>query len=167
MNLTLISTKAIEEKLDLESWELPVLTSGKINYTQKVKQEYQVFSCIFYTFDVSGGICKWTDLIWVYIEKKLQRSLFLKQTAFTFKMPSQQQYEIPRQLQDILLDFSVQYLVEQPGDVVDFALDYFNRMNASRLLANMMTHSDDELMVSNEETLKNGRFSFSFWVIKW
>jgi len=81
-------------------------------------------------------------------------------------MPSQQQYEIPRQLQDILLDFSVQYLVEQPGDVVDFALDYFNRMNASRLLANMMTHSDDELMVSNEETLKNGRFSFSFWVIK-
>jgi len=42
------------------------------------------------------------------------------------------QYEIPRELQEVLLDFTVHYLIEQPPDLVNFALDYFNRLGASR-----------------------------------
>ncbi len=71
-------------------------------------------------------------------------------------MPSQQQYEISKDLQEILLDFTVHYLVEQPGDVVDFALEYFNRLHAARRSANATIHSDDESMVSDEETPSNG-----------
>ena len=56
------------------------------------------------------------------------------------RMPSQQQqYEIPRELQEILLDFTVHYLVEQPGDVVDFALEYFTRLNSSRFKSQVMS----------------------------
>ena len=73
-------------------------------------------------------------------------------------MPSQQQYEIPRELQEILLDFTVHYLVEQPGDVVDFALEYFNRLNASRRTVNAVQHSDDESMLSDEEGPSNGEY---------
>lgn len=73
-------------------------------------------------------------------------------------MPSQQpqQYEIPRELQEILLDFTVHYLVEQPGDVVDFALEYFSRLNASRRSTNDVQHSDDESMLSDDEAPSNG-----------
>lgn len=80
-------------------------------------------------------------------------------------MPSQQQYEIPRELQEILLDFTVHYLVEQPGDVVDFALEYFNRLNASRRSANATTHSDDESMLSDEEAPSNGNPIHFCWFL--
>ena len=75
------------------------------------------------------------------------------------RMPSQQQYEIPRELQEILLDFTVHYLVEQPGDVVDFALEYFTRLNTSRRTANVVQHSDDESMLSDEEAPSNGKYN--------
>jgi len=44
----------------------------------------------------------------------------------------QSQYEIPRELQEVLLDFTVHYLIEQPADLIRFAQDYFNRLEASR-----------------------------------
>ena len=78
-------------------------------------------------------------------------------------MPSQQpqQYEIPRELQEILLDFTVHYLVEQPGDVVDFALEYFSRLNASRRSTNDVQHSDDESMLSDDEAPSNGNVNYN------
>ena len=76
------------------------------------------------------------------------------------KMPSQQQYEIPRELQEILLDFTVHYLVEQPGDVVDFALEYFTRQNTSRRSANAVQHSDDDSMISDDEAPSNGNVNY-------
>ena len=33
----------------------------------------------------------------------------------------QSQYEIPRELQEVLLDFTVHYLIEQPADLIHFA----------------------------------------------
>lgn len=82
-------------------------------------------------------------------------------------MPSQQpqQYEIPRELQEILLDFTVHYLVEQPGDVVDFALEYFSRLNASRRSTNDVQHSDDESMLSDDEAPSNGNVQNFFTVL--
>ena len=44
----------------------------------------------------------------------------------------QSQYEIPRELQEVLLDFTVHYLIEQPGDLITFALEYFNKLDTSR-----------------------------------
>lgn len=44
----------------------------------------------------------------------------------------QSQYEIPAELQEVLLDFTVQFLIEQPRDLVTFALDYFTRLHQSR-----------------------------------
>ena len=44
----------------------------------------------------------------------------------------QSQYEMPRELQEVLLDFTVHYLIEQPADLIRFAQDYFNRLEASR-----------------------------------
>ncbi len=39
-------------------------------------------------------------------------------------------YKIPQELQEVLLDFTVQYLVEQPEDLASFAVVYFSRLKA-------------------------------------
>ena len=41
-------------------------------------------------------------------------------------------YEIPGQLQQLLLDFTVSCLVERPVDLVDFAADYFAQLRQRR-----------------------------------
>ncbi|EFX74447.1 hypothetical protein DAPPUDRAFT_108952 [Daphnia pulex] len=41
-------------------------------------------------------------------------------------------YEIPGQLQQLLLDFTVSCLVERPADLVDFAADYFAQLRQRR-----------------------------------
>ena len=41
---------------------------------------------------------------------------------------SSSRYEIPGQLQQLLLDFTVSCLVERPADLVEFAADYFAQM---------------------------------------
>lgn len=41
-------------------------------------------------------------------------------------------YEIPGQLQQLLLDFTVSCLVERPADLVDFAADYFTQLRQRR-----------------------------------
>ena len=41
-------------------------------------------------------------------------------------------YEIPGQLQQLLLDFTVSCLVERPADLVDFAADYFSQLRQRR-----------------------------------
>lgn len=54
-------------------------------------------------------------------------------TQRTSSVSSQQsQFEIPRELQEVLLDFTVLYLIEQPGDLISFALDYFTNLSDAR-----------------------------------
>ncbi|QQP38733.1 Uncharacterized protein FKW44_019402 [Caligus rogercresseyi] len=62
---------------------------------------------------------------------------------------SEQVTEIPQELHDILLNFTVHYLIQRPGDVVDYALDYFSRLSRSR--QEQQGHSEDESMISDEE----------------
>ena len=41
-------------------------------------------------------------------------------------------YEVPPELQDLLLEFTVAVLVEEPRDIVDFAVCYFSRLRDYR-----------------------------------
>lgn len=45
---------------------------------------------------------------------------------------SKQKVKVPDSLRDILLEFSIAYLLEQPGDVIDFAVDFFTKLQSNR-----------------------------------
>jgi len=66
------------------------------------------------------------------------------------------QYRIPDELQEILLDFTVNYLIEQPSDIARFGVEYFVKLTATRTNKNEDDHSDDESMLSDEEIRRNG-----------
>ena len=66
------------------------------------------------------------------------------------------QYRIPDELQEILLDFTVNYLIEQPTDIARFGVEYFVKLTAARNNKNEVDHSDDESMLSDEEIRRNG-----------
>ena len=84
-------------------------------------------------------------------------------------MSSTTHYQIPGELQELLLDFTVQYLIEQPNDIVDFALHYFGKVkdkrdglggetNGVRMGNREENHQSDESMLSEDE---NGEICFS------
>jgi len=71
--------------------------------------------------------------------------------------PPGSQYRIPDELQEILLDFTVNYLIEQPSDIARFGVEYFVKLTATRSNKNEdADHSDDESMLSDEEIRRNG-----------
>lgn len=49
-------------------------------------------------------------------------------------MSSQQKHriQVPDGLRDVLLEFSIAYLLEQPGDVIDYAVEFFSKMQENR-----------------------------------
>lgn len=62
----------------------------------------------------------------------------------------EQNFTIPAELQETLLDFTVHYLVEKPPDIIDFAMDFFSRLQAKRNNSQLQ-NSEDEDMESEEE----------------
>nr|CAH7744759.1 unnamed protein product [Callosobruchus chinensis] len=40
--------------------------------------------------------------------------------------------QVPDELREVLLEFTISYLLEQPGDVVSYAADYFTRLRETR-----------------------------------
>ena len=58
-------------------------------------------------------------------------------------------YKIHQELQEVLLDFTVQYLVEQPEDLASFAVVYFSRLKARQPIND--GHNTDESMESEED----------------
>lgn len=64
-----------------------------------------------------------------------------------------QRIQVPEALRDILLEFSISYLLEQPGDVVDYGVEFFTRAQDNR--KNQMVTADipspDESVISHEE----------------
>lgn len=56
--------------------------------------------------------------------------------------------QIPDALREILLEFSITYLVEQPGDVIDYGTEFFNRLQENRRLR----QSHDEHPASPDES---------------
>ncbi|XP_060536013.1 cAMP-dependent protein kinase type II regulatory subunit [Cylas formicarius] len=72
---------------------------------------------------------------------------------------------VPEELREVLLEFTISYLLEQPGDVVSYAADYFNRLRETRTNALFYdgpgpsdTLSPDESTLSREEEPPVGRF---------
>lgn len=45
---------------------------------------------------------------------------------------SNRRIQVPDELKEVLLQFSIAYLVEQPPDLIDFAAEYFNKLQANR-----------------------------------
>jgi cAMP-dependent protein kinase regulator len=62
---------------------------------------------------------------------------------------------VPDELRDVLLEFTISYLLEQPGDVVEYAVDFFHKLQENRA-SNLMrlgetVDSPDESVISKEE----------------
>lgn len=68
-----------------------------------------------------------------------------------------QRIQVPDELREVLLEFTISYLLEQPGDVVAYAADYFTRLRDSRHTqivyegAAATASSPDESVLSQEE----------------
>lgn len=78
-------------------------------------------------------------------------------------MSSQKRIQVPDGLRDVLLEFSIAYLLEQPGDVVDFAVEFFTKMQENRKQIQFQSKIDeptspDESILSQEE----GKSDFFF-----
>ncbi|XP_065226682.1 cAMP-dependent protein kinase type II regulatory subunit-like [Planococcus citri] len=67
---------------------------------------------------------------------------------------------VPDELREILLDFTVNYLLEQPQeDVVTYACDFFNRLRETRKLADIRSPSVGEESVISEDEAPMNRFN--------
>ncbi|KAJ3636881.1 hypothetical protein MTP99_000383 [Tenebrio molitor] len=70
---------------------------------------------------------------------------------------SQGRIQVPDDLREVLLEFTISYLLEQPGDVVNYAADYFTRLRETRTTAIVFDQagttasSPDESTLSREE----------------
>lgn len=40
---------------------------------------------------------------------------------------------VPDELREMLLDFTIGYLLEQPSDIVDYAIEFFDKLKKSKL----------------------------------
>lgn len=43
-----------------------------------------------------------------------------------------QRVHVPDDLREVLLEFTITYLLEQPGDVINYAAEYFTRLRDAR-----------------------------------
>lgn len=88
-----------------------------------------------------------------------------KQQNVTMSNQPKQRIQVPDSLRDILLEFSIAYLLEQPGDVVDYAVEFFTKLQENR--KSKISHDDvppspDESIMSLDE----GKCKFfSFFIL--
>lgn len=76
--------------------------------------------------------------------------------------PTAQRIQVPDELRDVLLEFTISYLLEQPGDVVEFAVEFFHRMRDNRTVQKIEgaeVPSPDESVISKEEGMYTILFS--------
>lgn len=67
--------------------------------------------------------------------------------------------QVPDELREVLLEFTINYLLEQPGDIVTYAVEYFTRVRDARTTAiDGAVSSPDESVQSHEE----GKFSIIY-----
>lgn len=81
-------------------------------------------------------------------------------------MSQKQKIQVPEALREVLLEFSIAYLIEQPGDVVNYAVEYFTKLQERRnsgaaLLLKQSTEipSPDESVMSQDEEPVVQRFA--------
>lgn len=51
--------------------------------------------------------------------------------------PSRAARTVPDDLREVLMEFTMSYLLEQPADVVDYAIDYFTKIKENRVTITM------------------------------
>lgn len=97
-------------------------------------------------------------------------SIFSLQFRNTRQIMSNQQtkqrIQVPDSLRDVLLEFSIAYLLEQPGDVIDYAVEFFTKLQANRRTTTTVSvvidgpPSPDESVMSLDE----GKFFIFFFL---
>lgn len=67
---------------------------------------------------------------------------------------------VPDDLRDILLEFTISYLLEQPGDIIDYAVDFFTRLRENR--QNQLQSSGQTCTSTPDESVEEGNVKFIF-----
>lgn len=77
---------------------------------------------------------------------------FLHFFSTNMSTDSSRRIQVPDELKEVLLQFSISYLVEQPPDLIDFAADYFNKLQANRPATGSTDNTaDDNQSVNSQE----------------
>jgi len=71
---------------------------------------------------------------------------------------SSRRIQVPDELKEVLLQFSIAYLVEQPSDLIDFAAEYFNKLQAHRPNKSTSDIADDQQSINSQDG--DGKFKF-------
>ncbi|XP_020800986.1 cAMP-dependent protein kinase type II regulatory subunit isoform X1 [Drosophila serrata] len=65
---------------------------------------------------------------------------------------SSRRIQVPEKLKEVLLQFSIAFLVEQPPDVIDYAVEYFSKLQAERPSVTTTDQStDDQQSINSQE----------------
>ncbi|EDW01745.1 cAMP-dependent protein kinase type II regulatory subunit isoform X1 [Drosophila grimshawi] len=64
---------------------------------------------------------------------------------------SSRRIQVPDELKEVLLQFSISYLVEQPPDLLDFAAEYFNKLQANRPTTATDNGADDQISLNSQD----------------
>ncbi|KAI8419974.1 hypothetical protein MSG28_008579 [Choristoneura fumiferana] len=70
--------------------------------------------------------------------------------------------QVPDDLREILLEFTISYLLEQPGDVINYAVEFFTRLQNNRtttIVRAPAAGTPDESIISDEEEPPPARFN--------
>lgn len=59
--------------------------------------------------------------------------------------------QVPNALREVLLEFSIAYLLEKPNDVIDFAVDYFSKIQQHRPLKQTESQIGDDVSMQDSE----------------
>lgn len=65
---------------------------------------------------------------------------------------------VPEDLRNILLEFTISYLLEQPGDIIDYAVEFFTRLRDNR--QTMLIQSNATCSSTPDESVEEGEFCF-------
>lgn len=74
---------------------------------------------------------------------------------------SSSRISVPEDLREILLEFTISYLLEQPGDIIDYAVDFFTKLRQNRL----NTLPTEQAPTTPDEQLEDGNVLFYYFSI--
>lgn len=60
--------------------------------------------------------------------------------------------QVPDELREVLLEFTISYLLEQPGDVIAYAADYFAKLRDARTTAILYDGAPSEEALSPDDS---------------
>lgn len=60
--------------------------------------------------------------------------------------------QVPDELREVLLEFTISYLLEQPGDVIGYAADYFSRLRDARTTTILFDGAPQEEVLSPDDS---------------